>query len=157
MLWASATGREGAYGDRFPAKVRPGPLPFHDNERSGNKNISCARCQHHTFPDGPRALSAADGLSPSVGEGVIGPEHRNGRPGREKSDRQFYRRAKGQGGLAVGGSGAYADQRDAEAHQLNPASAAIHDEPSSMSLVDVLPPLSRAGAFIFRCARVTLC
>jgi hypothetical protein len=40
---------------------------------------------------------------------------------------------------------------------LNPASAAIHDEPSSMSLVDVLPPLSRAGAFIFRCARVTLC
>jgi len=48
-----------------PAKARIGQLLFYDKVLSGNRNIACATCHHHS-------LAGADGLSLGIGEGGSG-------------------------------------------------------------------------------------
>ncbi len=57
-----------------PEKAKIGRLLFYDPILSGNRNISCGTCHHHT-------LAGADGLSLGVGEGGegIGPDRTTGR------------------------------------------------------------------------------
>ncbi|KNG94143.1 cytochrome-c peroxidase [Pseudaestuariivita atlantica] len=48
-----------------PAKARLGQLLFYDKILSGNRNISCGTCHHHS-------LGGTDGLSLGIGEGGAG-------------------------------------------------------------------------------------
>lgn len=48
-----------------PAQAQVGQLLFYDKVLSGNRNISCGTCHHHS-------LSGADGLSLGIGEGGVG-------------------------------------------------------------------------------------
>lgn len=48
-----------------PAQARLGQLLFYDKMLSGNRNISCATCHHHS-------LHGTDGLSLGIGEGGFG-------------------------------------------------------------------------------------
>ncbi|MEM6634378.1 MAG: cytochrome c peroxidase [Pseudomonadota bacterium] len=48
-----------------PAKARIGQLLFYDKILSGNRNISCGTCHHHTH-------HSTDGLSLGIGEGGVG-------------------------------------------------------------------------------------
>lgn len=56
-----------------PAQARIGQLLFYDKILSGNRNISCGTCHHHS-------LGGSDGLSLGIGEGGIGlgPQRRSG-------------------------------------------------------------------------------
>lgn len=60
---------ETIYKDDFlsfdPAQAKLGQLLFYDKLLSGNRNISCGTCHHHT-------LAGADGLSLGIGEGGVG-------------------------------------------------------------------------------------
>ncbi|WGW05275.1 cytochrome-c peroxidase [Tropicibacter oceani] len=48
-----------------PAQAKLGQLLFYDKILSGNRNISCGTCHHHTMASG-------DGLSLGIGEGGLG-------------------------------------------------------------------------------------
>lgn len=56
-----------------PAQARIGQLLFYDKILSGNRNISCGTCHHHS-------LDGTDGLSLGLGEGGagVGPARRSG-------------------------------------------------------------------------------
>ena len=61
------------YAEAIKAQARLGRLLFYDKILSGNMNISCATCHHHS-------LHGADGVSLGIGEGGygLGPDRLSG-------------------------------------------------------------------------------
>lgn len=70
-----------------PAQARLGQLLFYDPILSGNRNISCGTCHHHS-------LASGDGLSLGIGEGGrgLGPKRTPGE-GRDKIRKRVPRNA----------------------------------------------------------------
>jgi cytochrome c peroxidase len=70
LLWLALAARAEPVSiedfiDTDPAQARLGQLLFYDPILSGNRNISCGTCHHHS-------LSSGDGLSLGIGEGGEG-------------------------------------------------------------------------------------
>mgnify|MGYP000144407271 CR=1 FL=1 len=79
-----------------PAQARLGRLLFYDKILSGNMNISCATCHHHS-------LHGADGVSLGIGEGGygLGPDRLSGLVGTTRVKARIPRNAPAKAGAAV--------------------------------------------------------
>lgn len=71
-----------------PAQARLGQLLFYDKILSGNMNISCATCHHHS-------MNGADGVSLGIGEGGygLGPDRLSGTIGTTAVEERIPRNA----------------------------------------------------------------